>query len=94
MNKTIEAFLNNETYLLAYRFNGDFAREANQEIIDYIKQLQQKEQNLIKYLEDKIKISSNDNTYVNGMHFISQNHAIYKDLLERLKSDNYENNNI
>ncbi len=37
-----------------------------------------------KWLEERIKISSTDDTYVNGMHFIGQNHSVYNGCLDKL----------
>ena len=62
MKEEIKAFLNNETYILAYRSNYDSAREVNQMLIDYVKGLQSQlkakeeaEKEFIKYLEEKIE---------------------------------------
>ncbi len=38
-----------------------------------------------KWLEERIKISSTDDTYVNGMHFIGQNHAVYNGCFDKLQ---------
>ena len=54
MNESIEKFLNNEVYILAYRSNYDSAREVNQQLIDYIKDLQ-KQNTELKEENKKIK---------------------------------------
>ena len=59
---SLNKFLEKETYIVAYRSNYDSARQFNNELIDYIKQLQQeltdyKERNekAIEYNKQNIK---------------------------------------
>ena len=52
MNEGIKKFLNNETYILAYRNNYDSARELNQQLIDYVKNLQNRIDKAIEYIND------------------------------------------
>lgn len=42
----LQQFLNNQVYIMAYRFNYDAARIFNDELIDYIKSLQQENKQL------------------------------------------------
>ena len=49
-------FLEKETYIVAYRSNYDSARQFNNELIDYIKQLQQE---LTNYKEENKKLKDN-----------------------------------
>lgn len=54
MNEEIKAFLNNEMYVLVYRCNYDRASAVNQQLIDYVKKLQQENKQLkerVNYLE-------------------------------------------
>ena len=52
MNEGIKKFLNHETYILAYRNNYDSARELNQQLIDYVKNLQNRIDKAIEYIND------------------------------------------
>lgn len=54
MNEEIKAFLNNEMYVLVYRCNYDRAYAVNQQLIDYVKKLQQ-ENNQLKDNWNKLK---------------------------------------
>lgn len=54
MSEEIKAFLNDEMYVLVYRDNYDRASAVNQQLIDYIKELQKENKQLkerIAYLE-------------------------------------------
>lgn len=56
MSEEIKEFLDDKVYVLVYRSNYDRASEANQKLIDYIKDLQRKNQqlnNIIKEYESK-----------------------------------------
>lgn len=56
MSEEIKEFLDDKVYVLVYRSNYDRASEANQKLIDYIKNLQQENQqlkNVIKEYESK-----------------------------------------
>lgn len=44
--ESLNEFLNNKTYIVAYRSNYDSAREFNKDLILYIKQLQEENQKL------------------------------------------------
>ena len=44
--KSLNKFLEKETYIVAYRSNYDSAREFNNELINYIKELQQENADL------------------------------------------------
>ena len=52
-NKSLSKFLEKETYIMVYRTNYDSAREFNNELINYIKQLQQENKQLKEELEEK-----------------------------------------
>lgn len=65
------------------------------EVKSYIENLEQKEENLIKYLEDKIKECKNTIELLEGTnsHRISMLQVqikYYEDILERVKSGKYE----
>lgn len=56
MSEEIKEFLDGKVYVLVYRSNYDRALEINQKLIDYIKNLQQENQqlkNVIKEYESK-----------------------------------------
>ena len=58
----LNEFLNNKTYIVAYRSNYDSAREFNKDLILYIKNLQEENQSLkeqLKQKEDIIKKAKN-----------------------------------
>lgn len=38
-----------------------------------------------RYLQERIKIAEQDDTYVSGMHFIGQNHAVLNNCYEKLQ---------
>ena len=46
--KSLNSFLEEKSYIVAYRSNYDSAREFNSELINYIKQLQKQNAELIK----------------------------------------------
>ena len=52
MNEEIKEFLNDKVYVLVYRDNYDRASAVNQQLIDYVKQLQQENQDLKEQLEN------------------------------------------
>ena len=56
MNESIKKFLNNEVYILAYRSNYDSAREVNQNLIDYIKDLQQERNKYKSIIDEAIEL--------------------------------------
>lgn len=107
MNEAIEKFLNNETYILAYRDNYDSARTVNQELIDYVKQLQQENQQLttkiaqrdrviveaIGWLEQKIASCTMEADYTANDTMCRITIMGLKKLLEILNQDRDEDNN-
>lgn len=59
--KSLNKFLEKETYIVAYRSNYDSAREFNNELINYIKDLQQENQKLKGVIETyEILIKANN----------------------------------
>lgn len=51
---SLNKFLEKETYIVAYRSNYDSARQFNNELIDYIKDLQQENEELKDKIEKTI----------------------------------------
>lgn len=66
------------------------------ELVDIIYKLMEERENLIKYIEDKINYLDgliNDKKvkpYGEEIHLYESGKSIYQDLLERIKSNNYE----
>ena len=93
--KCLDDFLNNKTYIMSYRSNYDSAREFNDELISYIKDLQkykslyenEKDKNdtlkrIIKKVEEYIE-ELYDNTDDTTCYDIDKN--CKKDILDLLK---------
>lgn len=79
MNEEIEKFLNNEEYILVYRSNYDSARQVNQELIDYVKRLQQENQQL------KEKISCLQGLITNKIMVSEGYESVLKDKFNELE---------
>ena len=55
MTEEIKKWLNDKDFILTYRFNFDKANEVNEDLKNYVKQLQNEKQQLISFLKEKIK---------------------------------------
>ena len=61
MNKeSLEEWLNDETYIMAYRFNYDSARDFNEELKQYVKDLQNRVDKAIEYINDNSAFMEDD----------------------------------
>lgn len=65
---SLNKFLEKETYIVAYRSNYDSARQFNNELIDYIKQLQQENQQL----KEKVKQLKLEKDAIMNAYFMSR----------------------
>lgn len=59
--KSLNSFLEEKSYIVAYRSNYDSAREFNSELINYIKQLQKQNAELIKTKNEALSYIQNYN---------------------------------
>ena len=57
MNKEIEKWLNDKDFILAYRFNLDIAYEVNEDLKNYVKQLQQENKELTRLIANKVVVN-------------------------------------
>lgn len=83
-----------------YQEHKDKKREINKRYRDNhkdkvitIKSLKEEKQNLIKYIEDKINMNNiylKEETDDENIEYLLIRNDVYKDLLERIKNNNYE----
>lgn len=103
MSEEIRKFLNNETYILAYRSNYDSAREVNQKLIDYVNDLQKQNAELKEELEKQFKSMSaiirhnsdlyleESNKLIKERQQLKQENQQLKHILDELEKDLKEN---
>lgn len=92
----LQQFLNNQVYIMAYRFNYDSARIFNDELIDYINLLQQENQQL-KNNWDKLKeyIKENSFNFEDGCGYVMHDVKIVycDDVLDKMQELEKGNDN-
>ena len=57
MSEEIEKWLNDKDFILAYRFNLDIAYEVNEDLKNYVKQLQQENKELTRLIANKVVVN-------------------------------------